>query len=248
MKRIDFFVSFFLSFTFVPAFAGTMTIGTPGGPAPALKECVAEFQKANDKAKIEVVSGPVEKWQKDAVHFDLLFSGSENMMDDFLKRFDFLDTSSLETHFLRPAALLVRKGNPLKIKGIQDLISKDFRILVVNGAGQVGMWEDIVGRTRSVDALSKFRKNIKFAANNTGEAEKKWNEDKNLDVWVVFNIWGNRSTNDSEIVKIEDEFVVFRSSGSIKNTKSKDSKLREDFLTFLKSNNCRDIFKKHGWQ
>lgn len=248
MKKFCFAVSVYFYFMSQQTFAGTMAIGTPGGPAPALKECVAEFNKSQKEAKIEVVSGPIEKWQDQAANFELLFSGSENMMDDFVRKFNFLDAKSIETHYLRPSALLVRKGNPLKIKGIRDLFSKEINVLVVNGAGQTGMWEDIVGRTQSVDALNKFRKNIKFAAQNTGEAEKKWNEDNSIQAWVVFNIWGNRASNESEVVKIESEYTVFRSMGSIKNKNSKNTKLRDEFLAFLKAKNCQEIFVSHGWQ
>lgn len=248
MKQLGFalIISFYVTTLF--AASETIFIGSPGGPAPALKECVRDFNKTHKKTIIEVTSGPLESWQDQASDFELLFSGSENMMDDFVQKFSFLDPESIETHYLRPAALLVRKGNPLKIEGIQDLITKDINVLVVNGAGQVGMWEDIIGRARSTDALNKFRKNIKFAAKNTGEAEKKWNEDKNIQAWVVFNIWGNRATNESEIVKIEDDYAIFRSMGSIKNKNSKNGKLRDEFLRFLKSKTCRLIFFNHGWQ
>lgn len=75
MNRLGFALSVYFYFMTQQAFAGTVTIGTPGGPAPALKECVAEFNKSQKETKIEVVSGPIEKWQDQAASFELLFSG-----------------------------------------------------------------------------------------------------------------------------------------------------------------------------
>lgn len=43
----------------------------------------------------------------------------------------------------------MRKGNPKNIKGFKDLAKSGVKVLVTHGAGQVGMWEDIAGRTEN---------------------------------------------------------------------------------------------------
>ena len=62
--------------------------------------------------------------------------------------------------YMRKAAILVRPGNPSHIHGLEDLKQPGHRILVVNGAGQRGLWEDVVGRRGDIAAVTKFRSNI----------------------------------------------------------------------------------------
>lgn len=62
----------------------TLRIYGPGGPAPAMKEAAAAFEKAGG-AKVEVVAGPTPQWLPQAkVDADLIYSGSETMMTDFV--------------------------------------------------------------------------------------------------------------------------------------------------------------------
>jgi accessory colonization factor AcfC len=58
--------------------------------------------------------------------------------------------------YLRKTAILVRPGNPAHIKGLQDLMQPGHRILVVNGARQGGLWEDVVGRRGDVASVIKL--------------------------------------------------------------------------------------------
>jgi accessory colonization factor AcfC len=218
----------------------------PGGPAPAMKGCAAAFEK-NKGIKVEVTAGPTDKWISEVGTADLFYSGSENMMDDFAGKISQLDVQSIQTHYLRPSAVLVRPNNPKKIRGIKDLTVRQLNVMVVNGAGQVGMWEDIVGRLKSVKALNQFRKNIVFAAKNTGEADKKWQEEPSIDAWVVFNIWGRRNLENAEIIPTEKDLTVYRSMGSAISKESKQPVLARDFITFIDSAECRKSFEKEGW-
>lgn len=56
--------------------------------------------------------------------------------------------------------IIVRKGNSKSISGIKSLIKNDLRILVVNGVGQAGLWEDIIGKSGSILDFNKFSNNI----------------------------------------------------------------------------------------
>ena len=83
------------------------------------------------------------------------------MMTDFIGALgDKVDTMTVRPLYLRPAAILVRPGNPGHIAGIKDLMKPGHHVLVVNGAGQNGLWEDIVGRTGDIGAVRAFRRNV----------------------------------------------------------------------------------------
>ena len=94
----------------------------PGGPAPAMKEAAQAFEKKTGQPVI-VTAGPTPEWidnaKKDA---DLIFSGTETMMTDFVQAMEGrLDESKVQPLYLRPYAILVRPGNPKKIAGLRHL-------------------------------------------------------------------------------------------------------------------------------
>lgn len=218
----------------------------PGGPAPAMKACAAAFE-ADSKTKVNIIAGPMENWIENAPTADLFFSGSENMMDSFADRIPFFDASTITTRYLRPSAILVRPGNPKKISGVKDLVRKKLKVIVVNGAGQTGMWEDIIGGLQSVEALNKFRANIAFMGRNTGEAERQWNEDPSIDAWLVFNIWGKRNPDNSQIVKTDKKLTIYRSMGTALSSKSPQRAQALKFAEFISSPRCKKIFENAGW-
>src|SRR5271168_662582 len=115
----------------------------PGGPAPAIEETAAVFGKQEGIA-IKVTPGPTRNWEADLPsEGDILYSGLEAMMSDFIGKFtDALVPSTVQPLYLRPAGILVRPGNPKHIAGFLDLLRPGIKIMVVNGAGQVGLWED----------------------------------------------------------------------------------------------------------
>ncbi|MCY7371108.1 MAG: hypothetical protein LH479_09635 [Polaromonas sp.] len=68
-----------------------------------------------------------------------MFSGAEKMMSDFAKAlpraFKLRDAEPL---YLRLVAILVRPGNPKKIRRFRDLLKPGVKVLTVAGAGQTG--------------------------------------------------------------------------------------------------------------
>jgi accessory colonization factor AcfC len=156
-----------------PAPAETLHVYGPGGPLPAMREAAAAFGRRRGVV-VEVTAGPTAQWldraRRDA---DVIFSGSEHMMTDFvgqLKASDStaIDESTITPLYLRPAAILVRKGNPRRIRRFEDLLNPGVKVLVVQGAGQTGMWEDVAGRTGDIEVVRAFRRNIAAFAPNSG--------------------------------------------------------------------------------
>ncbi len=69
--------------------------------------------------------------------------------------------------------------------GLKDLLQPGHRVLVVNGAGQNGMWEDVAGRLGDIASVRTFRSNIATYAANSALARQAWTEDKSLDAWLI---------------------------------------------------------------
>ena len=232
----------------MPAMAAINVYG-PGGPAPAMQEAAKQFQKKTG-IDVTVTAGPTSQWAEKAKQdADVIYSGSEAMMSDFELTFaEQIIKNTVEPLYLRPAAILVRPGNPKNIKGFKDLTKAGTKVLVTHGAGQVGMWEDIAGRTGNIQLTKAFRKNITTYAPNTGAAKKNWQENSSYDAWLVFNIWGVSNPEIGKIIPIEPELVIYRDTGvaltqhSLKNTEAKS------FVSFLDSKQGQSIFKQFGWK
>jgi len=220
----------------------------PGGPLPAMKEAADTFSK-EQHVQVVVTGGPLPQWLHDAQqNADLIYSGSEEMMSDFQVALrGSLDPATIVPLYLRRAAILVRPGNPSHIRGLEDLLQPGHRILVVNGAGQRGLWEDVVGRRGDVASVTKFRTNIATVALNSGEARKDWVEDKSLDAWLIWNIWQISNPSLAEIVPVNEAHQIYRDCGIGLTTQGRSRPEAREFIRFLQSPEGRQIFQKWGW-
>jgi accessory colonization factor AcfC len=119
-----------------------LNIYGPGGPLPAMKDAAATFGKKY-RTQVNVVGGPAPNWLPKAKQdADIIFSGSEDMMSNLeVAMQGAVDPSTILPLYVRKAAILVRPGNPGHIKGLDDLLKPGHHILVVNGAGQQGLWK-----------------------------------------------------------------------------------------------------------
>ena len=156
----------------------------PGGLAAPMREAATVFEEQTGIGVI-VTTGPTSQWKEAArTSADAIFSRSQNVMDDFIGDHGSILPDSVTPLYLRPSAILVRKRNPQDITGIADLVERDLSVMVVDGVGQVGLWEDIVGRMRDVDAIAAFRANIDVIAPNSGAVLKTWTEDTTVDAFL----------------------------------------------------------------
>lgn len=234
--------------SFATSASADIVIFGPGGPAPAMKEAAAAFEEQSGIA-VAVTAGPASRWMSDAkVEADAIYSGSQNMMDDFIAAHGDVVAESVQPLFLRPSAILVRKGNPEGITGISDLISRDLGLMVVDGAGQVGLWEDIVGRLRDIDAMASFRDNIDILAPNSGAARQTWIEDETLDAWLIWNHWQIDNAEIADMVPTEAELTIYRDTSIALTTKGDGNEEVARFIDFLNSAKSIEIFAAHGWQ
>lgn len=237
---------------FIPACvagqAADLNVYGPGGPLPAMREAAAEFGKLKG-VEIAVTAGPTPAWiaqaRKDA---DLIFSGSESMMTDFVAAMGGqIRSEDVEPLYLRASAILVRPGNPRKITGLGDLGKPGVKILVVHGAGQTGLWEDVAGRTGDIGAVRKLRANIGAFAGNSAIARKTWTDDPTYDAWLIWNIWQAANPALAETVEIDEAHRIYRDAGVVLTDRGRQKQLAAEFVAFLKSDGGAKIFRKWGW-
>ncbi len=232
-----------------PSFAAEpLHVYGPGGPLPAMKEAAAEFGRSHGIA-VDVTAGPTPQWIDHAkADADLIFSGSEVMMSDFIAAMPDIDPGSARALYLRPAAILVRPGNPEHISGVADLLKPGHRILVVNGAGQQGLWEDVAGRLGDIDSVRAFRANIAKVAANSGEARRAWINDKSIDAWLIWTIWQVANPTLADQVAVEPQLAIYRDTGIALTRRGEARPEAKEFAAFLGSPAASAIFAKWGWK
>jgi accessory colonization factor AcfC len=157
----------------------------PGGPAPAMSDCARTFNARNG-ANVIVTFGPTSQWRAAASRdADMFYSGAENMMTDFVQAFgEQIDAATIEPVYVRAATIMVRKGNPMKIERFADLLRPGVRIIIVQGSGQTGLWEDIAGRVGDVVTIRALRRNIIAFEPDTATAHNVWNAPNPPDAWI----------------------------------------------------------------
>ncbi|MDE5592246.1 MAG: extracellular solute-binding protein [Helicobacter sp.] len=221
----------------------------PGGPASALKELALEYEQKTGQ-KVTIVAGPPSTWMQEAkTQADIIVSGSSIMMDNFIQQMEGkLDPKNIRVLNIREAGILVRPGNPKKIKGFQDLLDKKLKIIVVNGAGQVGLYEDMALKNGKIENLIALRKNIAFTAPNTKVALEKWNSDSSMDVLITWRHWANMLGKDkAEFIASGKDNVVYRASEAVIVNKSPNAKGAKKFLDFILSKEAQKIWEAKGW-
>jgi accessory colonization factor AcfC len=227
---------------------GVFHVYGPGGPLPAVKEAAEAFSKANG-VKLEVVAGPTDKWIVQArADADVIFSGSEYMMTDFVKAMEGrIEEGTIASLYLRPSAILVRPGNPKAIRDLPDLAKPGMRVLVVQGAGQTGMWEDMAGKQADIGLVRALRKNIVSHAPNSAAAKQSWTERSEIDAWIIYNIWQVANPKLADLVTLGKDYTVYRTCGVALTKKGKASPIPARFTAFLQSKEGAAIFRKWGW-
>lgn len=230
-----------------PAAAAVKVYG-PGGPAPAMTEAATVF-RAQTGIVVEVTSGPTSNWLSEAKQdADLIYSGSEHMMTDLIKALEpQVISETVQPLYLRPSAILVRKGNPKRIRGLRDLLRPNRKVIVVNGAGQVGLWEDLVGQFGDINSVRALRRNIVNFAGNSADAQKLWNERPDIDAWIVWNVWSSNGRTAAEVVPVEKDLRIYRDMGVAFTARGVSSQQARAFAGFLSSPAGKKIFARYGW-
>jgi accessory colonization factor AcfC len=220
----------------------------PGGPSPAMLECARAFNSRSG-ANVIVTSGPTSRWKDAAAHdADMFYSGAENMMTDFVRTFNAqIDETTIEPIYVRPAVVMVHPGNPLKIERFADLLRPGVKIMIVQGSGQTGLWEDIAGRVGDVATIIALRRNIVAFEPDTATAHDVWNSTNSPDAWIALASEHGAHPEESDLIQLEPNLVIVRDAG-IALTKAGGGKpSAKAFYDFVRSPEGKAIFKRWGW-
>lgn len=218
----------------------------PGGPLGPIKELAERFSEAN-KLKVEVTAGPeanwVEKAKKDA---DVIFGGSEYMLQEMVHKYPgLIDEKTRTSLYPRAAGILVRKGNPKKIEGLQDLGKPGIKIIDVNGAGQLGLWEDLAGR---LDIIPELQQNMAVSVRSSADAIALWKSNSELDAWITYESWHYRLTDETDLIRLPETDKLYRGTPIAVTQTTDNKKTARQFIDYLKTDEAHQVFQKWGWK
>ena len=221
----------------------------PGGPAPVLKELALMYEQKNGE-KVIITAGPASAWMEEAkAKADIIFSGNSAMMDTFVSKLGGkISAEKIKVLNIREAGIIVRPKNPKKIKNFKDLLRKDVKIMVVNGAGQVGLYEDMALKHGKRENLVALRKHIKVFAPNSKSAVESWNNDPSIDALIIWKHWANTIGKDkAEFVRSGKSSVIYRASEIVVTNDSPNAQSAEDFINFIQSKEAQKVWEAKGW-
>ena len=220
----------------------------PEGPYPAIREAASVFGERND-IEVNVVGDPASKWLAKAKgNADLIYSSAEFMMIDFIRDMEGgIDEASVTPLYWRPSAILVRPGNPKHIRDFPDLLRSGLKVMVVNGSGQTGLWEDMAGKQGNFRTVRALRNNIVLFAASSTEARRVWLAKKEIDAWLTWNIWYKADSRNCALVPVSQDYVIYRQCSIGITQQGKDKPAAAQFVEFLKMPEAASIFAKWGW-
>jgi len=229
-----------------PGPAPELHVYGPGGPLTPIRGCAERFARAKG-VRMVVDGGPEERWWPRAERDgDVVFEGAEYLLTDLARRHPgFVDASTRESLWLRSAAILVRRGNPRRIRSLEDLAQPGVKLLDVNGAAQTGLWEDLVGR---LGTLAATQRNIAVVATNTAEGIAAWREHPELDAWITFGSWHDRLKDETDLVELPEAQRLYRGTPVAVTLRTARRDLALAFVAFLKSEECHEVFRQAGWR
>ncbi|MEK3887840.1 extracellular solute-binding protein [Bacillus sp. FSL K6-3431] len=218
----------------------------PGGPLGPIKELAGQFTEKTG-IEVEVTAGPEAKWIDQAKHdADIIYGGSEYMLTDFMLKHPGIINGKTRTElYTRAAGILVRKGNPKQIQSLEDLTKPGVKIIDVNGAGQLGLWEDLAGRKGLIPGISN---NIAVSVKSSAEAIELWNANSKFDAWITYESWHYRLSDVTELVQFPEEEKLYRGTPISLTTETDNRKESKQFIEFLKTEQSHQVFQQWGWK
>ncbi len=226
----------------------TLNLYGPMGLSPAIEDAAIAFSSQSD-VTVNVVAGTPDEWQTAAAaNGDFIYSTGEFIMTDFVRSGVVpVDRTSLTKLYLRPSAILVRPGNPKDIRDFPDLLRPGMKVMMVNGSGQTGLWENLTGKLQSLQNLVALQKNVVLCEKTTAAAMKKWETQPEIDAWLTWNVWHMPRRDSAQIVTISKDYRIYRECSISLTERGKSNPSAVQFMEFLASAEGADIYDSWGW-
>lgn len=210
----------------------------PGGPHHALQEAADLYKERHGVTVLVVRAGPGELAKRLREDGDVYFTGAEFMLEEFVSKHpNLLDPKTIEKLYPRRVGLLVRKGNPLDIKGVDCLARKDVDLMAVHLEGMEPFLETTDGERIGAPRLV-------FTGH---EGVEVWRSSKEIDAWITYKSWHVWLEAESDFIEFSCDHALRHTMVAIPHrTPNREAALK--FIEFLKTPEAREVFLDHGWE
>lgn len=211
----------------------------PGGPHHALQECAQLFQRRHGIAVAVFKASPRELERKLREDGDLYFGGAEYMLEEFARlNPGVLDLGTVEKLAPRRVGIVVRKGNPLSLKGVACLQRDDVDLLDVQ----------LENMARFLPAPRQGGMSVARRRVYTGqEGVAAWRSFPELDAWVTYRSWHFDLREETEFIEIPGRDGLRYTPVALTRS-SPNRREALQFIAFLKSPEAQGILAEHGWE
>lgn len=228
------FLIFFFTFLIQVSF-GVVNVYGPSISHEGIKAAAKAFT-AKTRIPVIIIAGPQSIWQKAALNkAGLIYAFSDTSIERlFEERPARFRVSDIVPIAYMDTVLIVRRGNPKNIRGIESVVDKELPILVSETGGYAKefphtVWDDL-------DLVLE---------KNTAVAMERFRTDVTLPVWMTWTDILMANPDLGEAVPLERRYQVTRTF-SLLVARDADEDTRQ-FLDFLESEEAHKYFTEFGW-
>lgn len=217
--------------------ARTLRVYGPGGPHQVLSECAKVFSERYGIDVTVIKALPHDLDERVKHDGDIYYGGALCMLEAFDERNPgVLDMASLEQLYPRQVGIIVRKGNPLAIKGLDCLSREEVDLLDVKLENMRHLHGSRPGAS----------KNLRHFVYTGSQGLSTWRSHPDIDAWVTYRSWHLKLQENEEFIEIPGE-SAFRATPVVMTKHTPYPQEARQFIEFLKSGEAYEIFQEHGW-
>ena len=217
----------------------------------AFKKPLDELIQGYDKARVSANYGGVKTMITQLElgrQGDIFVVPSPDIMEQAVQK-GLVKRDSVKSFIYAVPVIVVRKGNPKNIQGIEDLLRPDVRFAMANPEvvyiGQLAA--EIFDRSLSPGKVRALRERVLTYAEDISKLQGYLLMDQ-VDAVLGFDFLKGWNPDKIDIVKLKPNEVIRIGNGQIGvTTFSKDPRGAEKFIRFILSDSGREIFKKYGY-
>ncbi len=245
MKKMILLIAGMFLFSAAYAAENTLRIYLAAGMNPVFDLLKEEFKKETgitidvDSAGSGVLITRARE-DKDA---DLFIPADGWYLDQLNEKTGLIESKSTIAYFV--PVIIVQKGNPKKVAGLQDFLRDD----IIVGLGReeactIGKKSTELFKKNDIDRKKIRNAKESFTVNELGV----WVEMKNVDAAIVWDAIAENFSKGVEVIRIpkDKNLVTEVVAGIMKTSKNKAS--AQKFIDFLKSEKGKKILKDKGYR
>lgn len=251
MKDIPLRIVVMVFFVIICASTGAAAQGLMVFSGAAFKKPMDELMQSYDKAMVSADYGGVTTIMAQMSlgrQGDVFVVPSPDIMEQAIKK-GLVRKETVKSFIYAVPVIVVQKGNPKHIRGIEDLLRGDVRFAMANPEtvyiGQLAA--EIFDKSLPPDKIKTLRGKVQTYAEDISKLFSYLLMNQ-VDAIMGFDFLKGWAPDKVDVVKLRPGEVMRIGNGQIGvTTFSKNSRQAEDFIRFVLSDKGQNVFKRYGY-